>query len=259
MFVCGGFSTCLSVCCGVVNVRAQAAAGCAGRHFANAPRFAPPRPPKPPKPPPRAAAGARRLRSRCRVAAEPRARASAKHACIAANSRRRRARDVRGRSRKVLPPVFSFATIFGTIPSCALRAASAPVVTWATPEIAAICFAAVCWNVSCVPGRKKSWTKCVPGLPSFERSVTTRGSPGSGRGSRRPPPPGPGSRRLVLLRRERHRQVGADPRERVKRLLLRPVETAREAEMTITSATPRPSPSSVTIVRARRRTSSLRR
>ncbi len=48
-----------------------------------------------------------------------------------------------------------------------------PCVTCATPAIDAICCAALCWNVSCVPGRKKSCTKCVPGLPSFERSVTT--------------------------------------------------------------------------------------
>ena len=64
---------------------------------------------------------------------------------------------------------------------------------------------------------------------------------------------------LILLRLQRHGQVGADAGERVQRLLLRIVEPVREARDRDTSATPRPSPSSVRIVRVRRRTSSLRR
>jgi hypothetical protein len=63
----------------------------------------------------------------------------------------------------------------------------------------------------------------------------------------------------VLLGRERHRQVGADARERVERRLLGVVEPAESAEIAITSATPIESPSSVRIVRPLRRTSSLRR
>ena len=157
-----------------------------GRHFANAPRSNPP-PPPPPKPPPP-------LPSATAVAVEPPEppfceRSLSKQACIAANC----AAVGRGRLRriwKVCPPVFSLATIFGTTPSWCSASSVRPCVTCATPAIDAICFAADCWNVSCVPGRKKSWTKCVPGLPSFDRSVITDWFARTR--SRLPPPPPPG-------------------------------------------------------------------
>ena len=163
MFVCGGFSTWRSVCCGVVNwVRNLRRP--AGRHWAKAPRLAPP-PKKPPPPPP--------LPPRLPPAPplpppfvpppplppllEPRS--FAKQACIWANC----AAVGRGMFRaiwKVLRCVFSVATIFGTTPCWCSASSVRPVVTEATPGIDVICDAALCWNVSCEPGRKKSWTKC---------------------------------------------------------------------------------------------------
>ena len=161
-------------------------------------------------------------------------------------------------SGRFAPPVFSFATIFGTTPSwCSARSVS-PSVTCATPSIAAICFAAVCWNVSCVPGRKKSWTKCVPGLPSFERSVITDWFACS-RSRLPPPPPGPkpppesccGCSVTV-----RSVPMPASGLSVLRCARSRPLD---RLVIATTSATPSPSPSSVRIVRVRRRTSSLRR
>ena len=71
------------------------------------------------------------------------------------------------------PPALIFATIFGTVPDWCTAASTRPLETDATPSTFAIWAAVVCGNVSCVPGRKKSWTNLSPGLPSFERSVIT--------------------------------------------------------------------------------------
>ena len=57
---------------------------------------------------------------------------------------------------KVFAAVFNVATIFGTTPSWCSASSVRPCVTWATPAIDEICLAALCLNVSCVPGRKKS-------------------------------------------------------------------------------------------------------
>ncbi len=87
------------------------------------------------------------------------------------------------------PPVLIFATIFGTVPSWWTPLSISPLATAATPSSAAICLAWLCGKVSCVPGRKKSCTKCVPGLPSFERSVIAAWFAWI---TSRPPPPPPG-------------------------------------------------------------------
>ncbi len=157
---------------------------------------------------------------------------------------------------KVWPPVFSFATIFGTVPDWCSATSSSPVETAATPlsEVSGVAWLA--GNVSCVPGRKKSWTKCVPGLPSFERSVITdwfacKSSP--------PPlkPPGPPNPFPVWAVRVTVRSVPIleSGFSAVFCAWERPFE---RPEMTITSATPRPNPSTVSSVRVRRRRSSRR-
>ncbi len=69
------------------------------------------------------------------------------------------------------PPALSLATIFGTVPSWWTPERTRPLETAETPFSFEIWLAWLCGKVSCVPGRKKSWTKCAPGLPSFERSV----------------------------------------------------------------------------------------
>ena len=95
-----------------------------------------------------------------------------RHVCIAANS----AAVGRGICRLTWicwPPALIFATIFGTVPDWCTAASTRPLETDATPSTFAIWAAVVSGNVSCVPGRKKSWTNSSPGLPSFERSVIT--------------------------------------------------------------------------------------
>ena len=130
--------------------------------------------------------------------------------------------------------------------------------TWATPSIDATCDAALWLNVSWVPGRKKSCTKWVPGFPSFERSVITDWFACTR--SRFPPPPGPPKPVLWLCcgARVTVRSVpmSASGLSVFCCALFRPFETL---EIATTSATPRPSPSSVSTVRERRRNSSLRR
>ena len=88
------------------------------------------------------------------------------------------------------PPAFSLAMIFGTVPSWWTALRTSPVETAETPLSFRICLAWLCGKVSCVPGRKKSWTKCVPGLPSFERSVIADWFAWiSWRAASNPPPP----------------------------------------------------------------------
>ena len=65
--------------------------------------------------------------------------------------------------------------------------------------------------------------------------------------------------RVLLLRRERHRQVGADAGERVECLLLRLVEAARDTCDHDDERDPEPETERGENVRARRRTSSFRR
>ena len=233
MFVCGGFSTCRSVWLGAVK-RVRKRRSEAGRHFWNAPPIGavrcaavrpPPKPLPPPKPPPFCCVcgppsvtpsfceAGLHLREVLRASAAAGSAGSGTSSPASSASRRS--------SGRCLPD--------------ARRGASGPVVTFATPSSDAICCAALCWNVSCVPGRKKSCTKCVPGLPSFERSVRTERFDWIR--SRFPPPPPPGrrSRRrrsrliLLLLRLKRDGQVGADAGERIERLVLRAVEALREA------------------------------
>src|SRR5207248_10756837 len=107
-FVCGGLTTCCTSCCGVVTVRRKLRA-CAGRHLPNAPRSNPPPPPPPPsRPPPPPPVG---------VVEPPfwlwsvwmQARLLSCPAC----EDWKRTRPVTVRR---WPPVFSFATIFGTVP-----------------------------------------------------------------------------------------------------------------------------------------------
>ncbi len=160
------------------------------------------------------------------------------------------------------PPALIFATIFGTVPSWCTAASTRPLETDATPGTFAICFAELWGNVSWVPGRKKSWTKCVPGLPSFERSVitdwfawiTSRPPPPKPPPPKPPCPPAwPCSGASVTVRSVPMLASGSSafacarssPRER--------------ADTAITSETPTASPRTVRIVRLFRRTSSLRR
>ena len=225
MFVCGGASTWRSVCVGVVNVLRNWRSR-AGRHLANAPKLRGPgrrcRPGRSRRCP------GRRREPCCR---RPAGRGPWRSRPASAPARR----VVGGFSRPVMvcrcPPVLNVATIFGTVPSWCSASSISPLDTSDTPDSAAIRFACDCGNVSCVPGRKKSCTKCWPGLPSFDRSVRTdwfawitcAGVAAAARGPAKPPV-------LLLLRRERDRQVGADARERVQRRLLRLVEPAGERD-----------------------------
>jgi hypothetical protein len=155
------------------------------------------------------------------------------------------------------PPVFSFATIFGTVPVWCTAERTRPDDTAATPAIDAICLVWLWGKVSWVPGSRKVWSNFWPALPSFERSVSTEAfawitwPP--------PPPPGPPPKPPPSV-------CGASVTVRSV-----PIEesgfsacfcawsTPRESdEITITSATPIASPSSVRIVRLLRRRSSLR-
>src|SRR5579871_6196099 len=124
MFVCGGFRTCVRVCCGVVKFVRRRCSDF-GRHFENAPRFArknPPPPPPPPNPPPPPLFEPRPppfwpvLLPPLPVEPPLCCCSFWKQACIAWNC----AAVGRGMLRvieNVFPPVFSFATIFGTTPS----------------------------------------------------------------------------------------------------------------------------------------------
>ena len=137
------------------------------------------------------------------------------------------------------------------------RRAPGRTTTDSTPSTFATWFACVCENVSCVPGRKNVWSNFSPGLPSFERSVITELFACT---TSRPPPAAarPETASRVLRRGERDGEVGADARERVERSLLGVVQPTAQDAITTTSATPTASPETVTIVRPRRRPSSLR-
>ena len=148
----------------------------------------------------------------------------------------------------------SSATIFGTFPSWCTACRVSPAETAATPSRAAISFACSCVNVSCVPGRKKSCTKCVPALPSLERSVITAWFASTT--SRPPPPPnGPESSWAV---RVTVRSVPI-PASGSSVALCASSSPFERLEITITRPTPTARPSSVRIVRPRRRRSSARR
>ena len=157
MFVCGGSSTCCSVCCGVVNcVRNRCRL--AGRHFANAPR----------SPPPATAAAAT-------AAAEPAATAAA--AAVAATGSRSTAvcaaqlveaglhrRELRSRRpRQVARDLEGLAArlqLRDDLRDDALLMLGEQRQARRRPgrrrRSTRSALAAVCSNVSCVPGRKKS-------------------------------------------------------------------------------------------------------
>src|SRR5215831_7434252 len=180
MFVCGGSTTCLSVCSGVVTRVRNWRKRC-GRHLrAAAESKKPPRRPPPP-PKPCCWGGA--------VCCCPTP-AFWKQAWIFANSAALGG-VIRRKTLICWPPALIFATIFGTTPSWCTPESTRPVDTAETPFSEVIALAWLDGNVSCVPGRKKSWTKCVPGLPSFERSVTADWFASSSWRPPPPPPPGP--------------------------------------------------------------------
>ena len=151
-----------------------------------------------------------------------------KHACIACAC----AAVGRGRLRriwKVCPPVFSFATIFGTIPSWCSASRVRPWVTCATPSIDAICVGGGLLERQLRPRQEEVVDEMRAGLAELREVGDHRlvrlqqiavAAPAAG-------PPKPTA--LILLRLQRHGQVGADPRERVQRLLLRLVEPVRQA------------------------------
>ncbi len=266
MLVCGGFSTCCSVSRGVVTVARNWRIR-AGRHLANSPRS--PRPKKTPPPP---------------LSLPPRpgcwpfpcwpfpgwpllwplppflARSFSRHAwifCVSACVGGAMFRLTLMRS----PPVLIFATIFGTLPSWCTACRVRPEETAATPSSAAICFAWLCANVSCVPGRKKSWTKWAPGLPSFERSVIT--DEFASTRSRSPPPPPPNGPPppppwSLWAVRVTVRSVPI-PASGSRVAFCASSSPFDRLEIAITSPTPIASPSSVMIVRPFRRRSSARR
>ena len=104
--------------------------------------------------------------------------------------------------------------------------------------------------MSCEPGRKKSWTKWSPGLPSFERSVSTDWFAAiRSRFAAAAAAAEAEAALALLLRRERDGQVGADVRERVERLFCARSRPFERLAIAITRATPSPRPISVTIVR----------
>ena len=184
MFVCGGLTTCRNVCSGVVN-RARNCCIRAGRHFRAAGELKKPPPPASGTPSAAEALLPARLRAGLRAAADAELREARLHSCglgcgrrldLAANVELLAAgpdlrddlrhdallvdgRRERGRSRSRRRPE--------------------------SDEIFAVCF---CGNVSCVPGRKKSCTNCVPGLAEL-REVGDRGLGWPGRTW--PPPPRP--------------------------------------------------------------------
>ena len=104
---------------------------------------------------------------------------------------------MRRRMRNVCPPVLIFATIFGTVPSWCSATSTSPCETAATPAKDLTFAPWLVGKVSCVPGRKKSCTKCVPGFPSFDRSVITELFAWI-RSRASPPPPGPPPKPDVL-------------------------------------------------------------
>ena len=129
------------------------------------------------------------------------------------------------------------------------------VLAWAISILAVASLAAFCWNVSCEPGRKKSCTKCVPGLPSFERSVITDWF-----AAIKSPPPGPPPKPPWFCCGDSVtvRSVPMPPSGSSVFFCARSSPFDRLA-IAITSATPSPRPSSVTSVRQRCRSNSLRR
>ena len=253
MFVCGGLSTCCSVCCGVVNcVRRRRRP--AGRQLAKAPRSiaaaaAEAATPVLPAPVRRRRSRCRRSRRatcRCRPASSGTARRS-DAGCSAGSGRSVRRSSASQRSSGRRPPD-------------AWRGASSPTSPARRSRATATCFAAVCWNVSCEPGKKKSCTKCVPGLPSFDRSVITdwfarsgRGCRGRRRARRRRTRPGSAAARGSPSGRCRFRASGSSV------FFCARSRPADRLAIAMTSATPSPKPSNVTIVRPRRRTNSLRK
>jgi len=71
----------------------------------------------------------------------------------------------------VWPPVLTVSVIFGAVPlSCSASREGTPTAE-VTPGIFATSLIATEGKVMGVPGTKKSWVNCVPGLPSLARSV----------------------------------------------------------------------------------------
>ena len=136
MFVCGGFTTCCTSCCGVVTVRLKLRAW-AGRHFRAAGESRkPPRPPPPPPPPsvpppwfaPPPWPGVipcdwKTFWKQARILS-----------CSAAENWK----FTRPVTVRRCPPVFSLATIFGTVPVWCTAERTRPDDTAATPAIDAI-------------------------------------------------------------------------------------------------------------------------
>src|SRR6266542_3379260 len=162
MFVWGGSRTWRNVCSGVLTSERKRRRR-AGRHFAAAPKLPPPcRWPKPGCALPGPVDGP----------TPDEMPALARHFWICANSAA--VGGLIARSTWIrCPPVRKRATIFGTVPSWWTATSMRPCELADTPFAAAIWRACFSGKVSCVPGRKKSWTKCVPALPSLERSVST--------------------------------------------------------------------------------------
>jgi len=240
MFVWGGSRTWRNVCSGVLT-SARKRRRRAGRHFAAAPKLPPPcRWPKPGCALPGPVDGP----------TPDEMPALARHFWICANSAA--VGGLIARSTWIrCPPVRKRATIFGTVPSWWTATSMRPC------ELAETFFAAATWRacfsgkVSCVPGRKKSWTKCVPALPSFERSVSTDWL----LAMTSPNPPGPGD---CWAARVTVRSVPMLP-SGSSAFFWAPSRPRESAEMAMTRAIPSASPRTVRVVRPLRRRSSLRR
>ncbi len=225
MFVCGGFSTCLSVWLGEVKRNRWNEAG---RHFWSAARRAldwppfefPPKPPpplpppNPPPPPPFPLPGPKLIP------------AFARQACIFAKS----AAD--GRTRRVcvivFACVFSVATIFGTTPSWCSASNVRPCVTWATSRDRRDLAGRALLERELRPGQEEVVHEVGAGLAELRQVGDDREVrldqitiPAAATGTTLKPA------RVLLGRRQGDRQIGADPGERVQRLLLRLVQPAR--------------------------------
>ena len=162
------------------------------------------------------------------------------------------------RMSNVWPPAFSVATIFGTVPSWCSAMSTRPSLTAATPFSFLTCLTCETGKVSCVPGRKKSWTKCWPGLPSLDRSVITELFAGEVAVAAAPAAERPPADLLsVWAARVTVRSVPM-PESGFSAVFCALSSPFEIAEMATTSATPSPRPIAVRIVRDRRRKSSLR-
>ena len=154
------------------------------------------------------------------------------------------------------PPVWIFATIFGTFPSWCTAWRVSPAETAPTPSRAAISFACACGERQLRPRQEEVVHELRAGLAELREIGDDRlvrlDDVASAAAAERPAA-------RVLLCLARHRQVGADAGERIEGRALRLVEPFREARDRDHEADADGRPSSVTIVRPRRRRSSARR